>query len=113
MLDSTTKRRIDDCRDILVGKVPDPKSQIDQITVALIYKFMHDMDQEAVELGGNPTFFARHKVKVNGRDEVKDYEQYAWPRLVAKELGGEERVKLYAGDAGKNAGEPRAAAALP
>lgn len=96
MLDSTTKRRIDDCRDILVGKVPDPKSQIDQITVALIYKFMHDMDQEAVELGGTATFFAKHIVKVNGREVEKDYTQYAWPNLMAKELGGEDRVKRYA-----------------
>ncbi len=28
MLDSTTKRRIDTARDILVGKVPDSKSQV-------------------------------------------------------------------------------------
>ncbi|MCW5899866.1 MAG: N-6 DNA methylase [Flavobacteriales bacterium] len=96
MLDSTTKRRIDDCRDILVGKVPDPKSQIDQITVALIYKFMHDMDQQAVELGGTPTFFAKHTVQVNGKDEVKDFAQYAWPFLMATALSGEDRVKLYA-----------------
>jgi type I restriction enzyme M protein len=96
MLDSTTKRRIDDCRDILVGKVPDPKSQIDQITVALIYKFMHDMDTEAVELGGTPTFFAAHTVVVNGKKEVKDYTPYAWPNLMATNLGGEDRVKLYA-----------------
>ncbi|MBS1938889.1 MAG: N-6 DNA methylase [Bacteroidetes bacterium] len=96
MLDSTTRKNIDDCRDILVGKVPDPRSQIDQITVALIYKFMHDMDQQAVELGGKPTFFAKHTEKVNGKDEVKDFAQYAWPRLMAKELGGEERVRLYA-----------------
>ncbi|WKZ66324.1 MAG: N-6 DNA methylase [Flavobacteriales bacterium] len=96
MLDSITKRRIDDCRDILVGKVPDPKSQIDQITVALIYKFMHDMDQEAVELGGSPTFFAAHTVVVNGKKEVKDYTPYAWPNLMATNLGGEDRVKLYA-----------------
>ena len=38
MLDSQTKRRIDTARDILVGKVPDPKSQVEQITIALIYK---------------------------------------------------------------------------
>src|SRR5690606_30832985 len=99
MLDSTTKRRIDDCRDILVGKVPDPKSQIEQITVALIYKFMHDMDQQAVGLGGNATFFAKHtmKVKVDGEEkEVNvDYAQYAWPQLFAEDLSGEDRVKLY------------------
>jgi type I restriction enzyme M protein len=27
MLDAETKRRIDSCRDILVGKVPDPKAR--------------------------------------------------------------------------------------
>tara|TARA_Y100000310_G_scaffold328504_1_gene396720 strand:- start:656 stop:808 length:153 start_codon:yes stop_codon:yes gene_type:complete len=42
MLTSETKRRIDTARDILVGKLPDPKSQIEQITIALIYKFMDD-----------------------------------------------------------------------
>ena len=36
MLDTETKRRIDSCRDILVGKVPDPKSQVEQITIAAI-----------------------------------------------------------------------------
>jgi len=33
MLDTDTKRRIDTARDILVGKVPDPKYQIEQITI--------------------------------------------------------------------------------
>ena len=45
MLDAETKARIDSARDILVGKVPDPKSQVEQITIALIYKFMDDMDR--------------------------------------------------------------------
>ncbi|MEW5814759.1 MAG: hypothetical protein AB1798_05105 [Spirochaetota bacterium] len=35
MLDAETKGRIDSARDILVGKVPDPKSQVEQITIAL------------------------------------------------------------------------------
>jgi hypothetical protein len=56
--DTDTKRRIDTARDILVGKVPDPKSQVEQITIALIYKFMNDMDAESEELGGNRKFFA-------------------------------------------------------
>ena len=50
---------LDTARDILVGKVPDPKSQVEQITIALIYKFMDDMDAEAEELGGtgySPSF---------------------------------------------------------
>ena len=50
MLDTETKRRIDEARDILVGKLPDPKSQVEQITIALIYKFMYDMDKEALGL---------------------------------------------------------------
>ena len=50
MLDNETRRRIDEARDIRVGKLPDPKSQVEQITIALIYKFMYDMDKEALEL---------------------------------------------------------------
>ncbi len=42
MLDTDTKRRIDTARDILVGKVPDPKSQVEQITIGLIYKFREE-----------------------------------------------------------------------
>ena len=52
MLDADTRRRIDTARDILVGKVPDPKSQVEKITIALIYKFMDDIDAESEELGG-------------------------------------------------------------
>ena len=55
MLDSETKSRIDSARDILVGKVPDPKSQVEQITIALIYKFMDDMDRQSEEIGGKVT----------------------------------------------------------
>ena len=47
MLNQETKRRIDSARDILVGKIPDPKAQVEQITTALIYKFMDDMDKES------------------------------------------------------------------
>ncbi len=47
MLDAQTKARIDSARDILVGKVPDQKSQVEQITIALIYKFMDDMDRQS------------------------------------------------------------------
>ena len=54
MLDSVTKKRIDDLRNILVGKIPSPQSQVEQITTGLIYKFMYDMDNEAIEMGGVP-----------------------------------------------------------
>ena len=83
MLDTDTKRRIDTARDILVGKVPDPKSQVEQITIALIYKFMDDMDAEAEELGGKRTFFA-------GR-----YDKYGWSRLMAPNMGGFDVLALY------------------
>ena len=59
MLDSPTKKRIDDARQILVGKVPDPKSQVEQITMALIYKFMDDMDRESEAMGGKASFFVK------------------------------------------------------
>ena len=84
MLDTATKRRIDTARDILVGKVPDPKSQVEQITIALIYKFMDDMDAESEELGGNRNFFSG------------EFAQYGWPRLVRSGLGGHEILNLYA-----------------
>ena len=83
MLDAETKRRIDSCRDILVGKVPDPKSQVEQITIALIYKFMDDMDAEAEELGGTRSFFAG------------DYARFGWAQLMAPGLGGFEVLALY------------------
>lgn len=48
MLNFDVKRKINTLRDILVGKVPDPKAQVEQITIALIYKFMDDMDLQAI-----------------------------------------------------------------
>jgi len=83
LLDTTTKRRIDTARDILVGKVPDPKSQVEQITIALIYKFMDDMDAESEELGGKRKFF------------TGDYARYRWAKLMSPSLGGHEMLGLY------------------
>src|SRR6266699_816378 len=84
MLDIDTKRRIDTARDILVGKVPDPKSQVEQITIALIYKFMDDMDAESEELGGKRKFF------------TKEFARYGWAQLMRAGLGGHEMLGLYA-----------------
>ncbi len=83
MLDQQTKKRIDDCRNILVGKITDPKSQVEQITIALIYKFMDDMDTEAVEMGGFPTYF------------VGEYERYSWKNIFSPRIGGDEMLSLY------------------
>ena len=97
MLDNETKRRIDTARDILVGKVPDPKSQVEQITIALIYKFMDDMDSEAEELGGKRSFFAG------------EFEKYGWSKMMASGVGGHDVLKLYSEAISKineNAGIP-------
>ena len=83
MLDTATKHRIDTARDILVGKVPDPKSQVEQITIALIYKFMDDMDAEAAELGGARTFFSG------------EFIEFGWAKLMRTGLGGHEMLALY------------------
>ncbi|CAD5948716.1 N-6 DNA methylase [Planktothrix agardhii] len=83
MLDTDTKRRIDTARDILVGKVPDPKSQVEQITIALIYKFMDDMDAESEELGGDRQFF------------TGKFAAYGWSRLMSPSVGGHELIRLY------------------
>jgi type I restriction enzyme M protein len=48
---SETKRRINNCRDILVGKLPQPSNQVEPFTLALIYKFMDDLDEESVQMG--------------------------------------------------------------
>ena len=83
MLDSETRRRIDTARDILVGKVPDPKSQVEQITIALVYKFMDDMDMQSMEMGGKRSFF-------KGK-----FEKYSWSNIFNPRLGGIEMLALY------------------
>lgn len=101
MLDTTTKRRIDDCRDILVGKLPDPKAQIEQITIGLIYKFMDDMDKEAVELGGQAKFFSDYKVpdpefpNDRNKDKVIEFSKYAWDKLMHPKVTATEMLTLY------------------
>ncbi len=83
MLDKDTKQRINSARQILVGKVPDPKAQVEQITNALIYKFMDDMDRENEELGGKAQFL------------TGDLKEFSWGRLMSRELSGLERWDLY------------------
>ena len=83
MLTNEVKQRINTCRDILVGKLPDPKSQVIQITNALIYKFMDDQDRLSEKLGGKPSFF------------VKELKPYAWHKLFDSKLTNQERADLY------------------
>jgi len=83
MLDATTKRKLDSARQILVGKVPDPKAQVEQITTALIYKFMDDMDKENEEVGLKTQFF------------VGDWKKFSWTKLLDNKLSGPDRLDLY------------------
>jgi len=83
MLTTDTKRKIDYLRDVLVGKIPVPSQQIEQITLGLIYKFMSDIDEQNEELGGK-SFFSG------------EYKKYAWKNIMDRSLAGHERVLLYA-----------------
>ena len=77
------RRRIDTMRQILVGAVPSPAGQIDQITYALMYKFMNDIDDQSAALGGVRTYF------------TGEYEKYNWHALMSPSLGAHERLELY------------------
>ena len=84
MLTAETKRRLDACRDVLVGKLPLPTDQIELITLALIYKFMDDLDEESVKLGGKRSFF------------TGPLEKYRWRALLPQKVSAEERMNLFA-----------------
>lgn len=84
MLTEETKRRIQSCRDYLVGKLPMPTDQVELITFGLIYKFMDDLDEESVNLGGQRSFFT---------DELAPYR---WRELLKQTLSADDRMKLFA-----------------
>lgn len=94
MLTFDVKRKINTLRDILVGKVPAPKAQVEQISIALIYKFMDDMDIEGLEFGGTRQFF------------TGEYEKYAWTEIMKPENSGQQRAFLYAEGIEKMATNP-------
>jgi type I restriction enzyme M protein len=76
------KRKIDNARNILVGAVPSPAGQIDQITYALIYKFMSDIDDKSARLpGGKRQYF------------VGEHEKYDWHNLMR--LDGQDKLNRY------------------
>jgi len=83
MLNTKTKNSIDKARNILVGKIPSPSAQVEQITLAMLYKFMDDMDQESINLGGKATFF------------TDEYEQYSWKNIMSQMVSSQERYNKY------------------
>ncbi len=100
MLTSETKRRIDACRDVLVGKLPQPSNQVELITLALIYKFMDDLDEESVKLGGKRSFFTGELAK------------YRWRNLLPQTVSADERVTLFS-EGVEALGHAKKAAHLP
>ena len=84
MLTSENKKRIDSCRDVLVGKLPLPTDQVELITLSLIYKFMDDLDEDSVRLGGKRSFF------ING------IAKYRWRALMPQTISAEQRMTLFA-----------------
>jgi type I restriction enzyme M protein len=83
VLTSETKRRLDACRDLLVGKLPLPTDQVELITLTLIYKFMDDLDEDSVAMGGKRSFF------------TGPLAQYRWRALLPQTVSGDERVALF------------------
>ena len=83
MLTSENKQKIDAARQVLVGKVPNPIGQVQEITNALIYKFMDDMDEKAVSMGGKRRYFSG------------DYEKYSWRTIMDPKVGAHKRIDLY------------------
>jgi type I restriction enzyme M protein len=100
MLTSETKRRIDACRNVLVGKLPLPTDQVELITLALIYKFMDDLDEESVQMGGKRSFF------------VEGLAPYRWRALLPQTVSAEQRMTLFA-EGIEALGHPKKAAHLP
>ncbi len=83
MLDQNTKKIIDSARDVLVGKLPAPNTQVEQITLAMLYKFMDDIDQETIEMGGDAVYFAG------------DFAKYSWREIMKKSVSAQNRMNLY------------------
>ena len=86
MLNFDMKRKIQSLRDILVGKIPDPKAQVEQITIAMIYKFMDDIDLQGIDsdFGGQREFFQG------------EHEKYAWSNIMDSQNSGQQKAVLYA-----------------
>ena len=83
MLSNDTKKIIDNARDTLVGQIPVPMMQCQQITLALTYKFMSDDDEQAVELGGQRHYF------------TGGLEKYGWDKIMSLRLDDTQRSELY------------------
>jgi len=83
LLDADTKRLIDRARNTLVGKIPDPKSQIEQIAIAIIYKFMPDLGAQAAQSPNQKLLLN------NGRPRDR------WTELTQSHLDNAQKLEFY------------------
>ncbi len=83
MMNGDNKRTMDNARDVLVGVIPDPKGQVEQIAAALVYRYLDELDQKSVAAGGKRSFFT-------GKDA-----KYSWQKLLSTTIIGDERLALY------------------
>ena len=77
------RQQINNARDALVGIIPDPKGQVEQITTALVYKYLDKLDSDSVAIGGRRTYF------------VGTTAEFSWKNLLAPSLTGDQRLLLY------------------
>ncbi len=79
-----TRDIINTARDLLVGKVPTPIDQCEEITRALIYKYISALDLESIGLGGKVSYF------------TGDGEELRWDSMMAPEQTANSIQRLYA-----------------
>ena len=83
MLSNDTKKIVTEARNTVVGRLPSPTDQCEQITMALIYKFMSNIDRETESIGDQPEFFPDHARK------------YAWDELMDMSHSADEVYQIY------------------
>ncbi len=83
MLDTTSKKRIDDCHDILVGKIPDPKSPHDKM-VSLV-RTMLDLNN-ALQNARTPDEKAALQRQITATDNQIDQLVYQLYNLTEEEI---------------------------
>ena len=77
------RQQIDKARAALLGIIPDPKGQVEQITTALVYKYLDKLDSDSVAIGGKRTYF------------VGNTAEFSWENLLSPSLTGDQRLLLY------------------
>ena len=79
-----SKQRINAaCKVLLDEGVTDPKGQVEEITTALIYKHMDELDRKSVKAGGKRSFF------------TGKYRNLSWEKLMLPSTDGDQRLTLY------------------